>query len=141
MAQLINSDTGLLIEEGADQATYEDMDYYDPSVHQVVNAIQSFDLNRVPKREVWFYFPILNLFYQSTREEHAIVVAAKNLFAEDRWDDIEEALDEIGSIDELLNRLNLKKVKRKFQILLEKGLVTSGELQTLRDLVAHILQV
>ena len=138
MAQLINSDTGILVEEGKTEAEFLAWEGYDPTHNEVVDTGQTFELNRVPKRQIWFYFPSLNIFVQSTRHQHAILTAAKSLFTETRWDEIEDILEEHGAINEILNRLDLRKMRRKIQRARQKGLITAAEVSALSDLVAHL---
>lgn len=146
MSQKIFNDTGLLIDDGYSAEEYQERPDWDPNLMSIVDTGQTFkefSLNpvasgRVPDRQVWFYFPTLNLFFQSTRKTHAIIAAAKTLFASERWSEIEDILEEHGPIYEFLARLDLQKVRHKIARARSLGLITDTEVQQLSNLVSHL---
>lgn len=135
MAQKILSDSGLLIEAGKTTSEFESAGDWDPINCQVVNTGQTFDSD---DRSKWFYFPTLNTFYQATSKKHAVFAAAETLFTAERWTEIEDILDERGSVRESLARLDLTRARRKIQRARTLGLITVAEVQALAQLVAHL---
>jgi hypothetical protein len=152
MAQKILKDSGLLIDEGRSQSSFESDVDWDPAFYEVVDTGQVFEpldvppegpptgpaTGRSPKRQTWFYLPSRNLFFENTRRSHAIFAAAKSIFTPERWDEIEDALDEYGPIRDLLNRMDMTRLRRKVQKARAAGLITVAEAQALADLVDHL---
>lgn len=132
MAQKIMKDTGLLLEDGRTEAEYTADPQWNDLYFDVVDTGQTFE-----ERTIYFYFPTLNQFFKSTKRIHAVYRAAKTLFTESRWDEIEDILDEHG-IREHLHTFDLSKARRKIQRARSKGMLTATEVQSLADLVAHL---
>lgn len=145
MAQLILKDSGLLIEEGNAAALAA---ANDPAFYAVVDTGQVFDafdmtpgqptVGRVPDRQVWFYFPTKNRFFQSTRKYHAIEKAIGDEFGAARGEEILDYLERFGPIRETLDKLDTKKARRKLVAAVNAGHITAQEAQALRDLIVHL---
>lgn len=131
MAQKILTDTGLLLAWGKTQAEFEAQRGWNSDIFSVVDTGQTFEA-----RTVYFYFPTLNQFFKSTISVHAVYRAAKTLFTAERWDEIEDILDEHG-LRKHLDTFDLVKAKRKITRARAKGMLTVAEVQSLADLVAH----
>lgn len=138
MPQLYNIDSGLMIDAGHTFEEYQSRPEWDALIMAVVESGQEFEEARVPKRQIWFYFPNLNLFFLNERTEHSIMKAAKYYLGESRWEEIEETLESLGSFHDDLDRLDIKKVRRKLKKAREQGLITVTELKNIKDIVSHI---
>lgn len=134
MAEKILNDTKLLVEFGRSQSEYESDDDWDPAYFSVVDTGQ---LNLDAKR-IYHYFPSIGLFCHTTRRVPGIYRAAKTLFTPERWEEIEDILDEHGS-REMLHLLNLGLFRRKLARARSKGLITVSERTSLVDLLAHLV--
>lgn len=132
MSELILKDSGLLVDV-ADEFPEVDENFY-----QIVNSGQTFD-QHVPNREIWFYCPSTNTFYQNNRKRHGLFNAIDSRFTLDRirWDEIQEVLEDIGAND-LLNNLNIVLLRRKLSRAQQKGLISDDERQTILSIVDHL---
>lgn len=138
MAQVYLLDSGLMLAQGESAAHYQNLAQnpdWDPTKHGIADTGQTFDVNWVPKRQVWFYVPARAKFYQSERRKHALLAAAEDLLGQTRWEEIQDALEEQGPLHEYLADLDLKTLKRKARRARDKGLITTAELQSLADLL------
>jgi protoporphyrinogen oxidase len=97
-----------------------------------------FEEARVPKRQLWFYVPHLDQFFLNDREEHAIAKAFKYHFGQTRWEQIEDTLESLGSFHEDLNRLSMKKIRRKLKKAREQESITATELKDIKNIVSHL---
>ncbi len=131
MAQLIFRDSGMLVDIGDQFADF------DPEFHQIVDTGQTFHEFRVPKRQMWFYCPAKDWFYLSTRQKHGLVDAIKSQFETDRSEEIEDILEEHG-IEDLLNRLDIIKLRRKLQKARGLGQITVEEGQKILAIFDHL---
>lgn len=134
MAQLYFKDSGLMLQEGHDAAYYQGQDDYDASVHGIADTGQSFHINWVPKRQVWFYIKDLDLFYESKDQTHAFWAAAADEFTPARWAEIEDILEESGSVKKALNDLKHSKIVDKATKQHDRGLITNQELNALKKI-------
>lgn len=151
MAQKYFLDSGLLIEAERSAAQYQADPDWDPAIHGIADTGQTWDpldvppdgpaTGRSPSRESWLYFPTLNLFCVTNHERHAIENAMVETFGVQRAEEIRDLVERYGPWRETLDRLNIAKAKRKVQAAVSAGLITAGEAQQLRDLVAHILLI
>jgi len=132
MAEKIFKDTGLLLEFGKTQSEFEEGIDWNPDFHYVVNTSQTFDFNKI-----YFYFPTLNLFFESTRNIHAVYRAAKTLFDDERWEEIQDVLDEYD-VWRQLHSFNFALARRKILRARDIGLITSQEVSDMAALVAHL---
>lgn len=134
MAQLYFKDSGLLLQEGNDAAHYQGQDDYDAVVHGIADTGQAFHINWVPKRQVWFYIKDLDVFYESKEGIHAFWAAAADEFTPSRWAEIEDILEESGSVKKALNDLKHAKVVDKATKQFDRGLITNQELNALKKI-------
>lgn len=134
MAQLYFKDSGLLLQEGEDSAVYMALDDYDPAVHGIADTGQTWHINWVPKRQVWFYVKDLDLFYESKGGIHAFWAAAADEFTPARWAEIEDILEESGSVKKALNELKHSKIVDKATKQHDRGLITPQELNALKKI-------
>lgn len=138
MAQIYLLDSGLMLHQGESAEHYQDLDKnpdWDATKHGIADTGQTFDINWVPKRQVWFYVPARGKFYESKRRRHALLVAAEEILGQTRWEEIQDALEEQGPLHEYLADLDLRTLKRKAQRARQKGLITAAELQSLAELL------
>lgn len=138
LAQLIFKDSGLLLHEGQPPIIYQQWHSYNEEIHDIVFCEQEFP-NRRRENQIWFYFPTLNKFFPSERSEHAAVKAFKSQIEdESRFDEIIDDLEASGQFQEALDSLNMKKVRRKLERLMQEGKITIQERVKLDDLVIHL---
>lgn len=132
MSELILRDSGLLVDV-ADEFPEVDEKFY-----QIVNSGQTF-FRRLRDRQIWFYCPNTNTFYQNNRKRHGLFNAIDSRFSQDRirWDEIQEVLDDLGAND-LLKNLNIVLFRRKLIIARRKGLISDDERQTILSIVDHL---
>jgi len=135
MAQKIFTDCGRLIDSGKTAEEYQEQPDWNAAIHDTVDTGQTFDLST---RQMWFYFPTLGLFFESTEKQHAIFAAAKTLFTATRWKEIEDILDSQGAIREMIARFDLTLARRKIARARAQGLITAIETTALANLVAHL---
>jgi hypothetical protein len=131
MAQLYNNDTGLMVDQGKTAAEYGD--WPDIAEQTIVDVVQTFPADW--KAYAWFFVPTANKFYHTTIDRHALWRAAKEIIGPTRWEEIEDALDEQGPINEYFKTLDFPKIKRKVLRAQEKGLITAGEVSQLQSLL------
>jgi len=146
MAQLYLKDTGLLIDEGRSAEVYQGAPGWNPAYFAIADTGQEFKpfkmgdgptTGRVPEREVWFFVPQDNLFYQSTPAVHAIEAAAKTSFSAGRWSAIKDAIEDHCDMRALLDRLEIPTLRRKIKRAFDLKKITAQELKRLRDVMKH----
>jgi hypothetical protein len=131
MAQIYNSDSGLMAHQGQDVIDYQDWD--DFGSWTVTNSAQVFPADW--EQHAWFYVESIGQYFKAEGDLHALFVAAKTLFTPERWEEIRDALDEMGPIKSYLDRLDLPRLKRKAQRARDIGLITQDELTALSGLL------
>lgn len=132
MAQLIFIDSGMLVDVG------EEFPEFDPKFHQIVDTGQVFHEFRVPKKQVWFYCPATEQFYLSNRKKHGLINALQSKFEDqERWDEILDVLEDLG-IEDLLDRLNVTKLRKKIQKARSRGHFTVEECQKMLAVFDHL---
>jgi len=133
--QSIHTDTGKLMESGKSQAELESAEWWDPAVFSVVDSAQSFAdwETRRGRFEVWIWVPGLNLFFQNSRGKHAIMKAAKTLFTAERWEEIEDTLEQHG-IQRLLLLWDKAKIRSRILRARDLGFLTTVEVQMLNQI-------
>lgn len=138
MAQLYMIDSGGMIHQGKTVAEYQSEKFWswNPVFHATAASTQEFPAEW-KKGGRWIFIPSLGKFFQRVADLHPILVAASTLFTPERWEEIEDILDEIGNVNQLLRDKNFKKLRRKVQRARSKGLITVEETQSLASVVAH----
>lgn len=143
MAQLYYLDSGAMIWQGKTAGQYqsEPMWSWDPLVHGIANSPQTFPAKwkrRDPPGGAWLYVPVIGEFFRKIEDTHPILVAAATLFTPERWEEIEDLLEELGDVSQMLWRKSFKKLRRKVQRARANGSITVEEAQKLASVAAHL---
>lgn len=154
MAQLFFLDTGLLVHQGELASVYAALESYDPAIHGISEEDTVFDndltIGDPPDEQPnpnhwanfpWFYIPGLNAYFRNKDGIHAYLWGAKSVFDAidpNRWEEIEDILDEHGDVNDMLDKFQISRVRRKFVRARNKDLITTAELQALRAIVEHL---
>lgn len=150
--EIYHNDSKMMFHRGRTQEEYENWKYYDPLKMTITNSPQvdpdfingtddptdpNYVQNPIWKRHSWFF--ILSLGIYKRRDEqtdlHALLVAAKDLFTSERWEEILDGLESRGGIKKYLDKLDLDTVKRKARKARDLGLITTAELQSLSGIL------
>lgn len=134
MAQVYFRDSGLLTDEGRTEEEFRNEADFNPAIHDIADTGQTFNINRVPKRQVWFYIKDLDQFYESKDGTHAFWAAAAAQFSNGRWKQIEDILEESGSVKKALNELKHAKIIEKATKQQGRSLITVDELNELKKI-------
>jgi hypothetical protein len=139
MGQLFYQDSGAMIHQGKTLTQYqsEPMWSLNPDVHAIADSDQEFPDDWETGGR-WLFIPSLGKFFRRLDDLHPILVAASTLFTSERWEEIEDLLDEVGNVNLLLRRKHFKKLRRKVQRARSKGLITVDEAQKLASVSAHL---
>lgn len=126
-----------MIHQGLTDTEYQNNPFFvwDPAVHAIANSAQAFPEKW--KDTNWLFVPVLGQFFTRVDGRHPLFVAASTLFTPERWEEIEDWLEEHADVHHLLRRANFKKLRRKVQRVRDKGLITTAEAQSLASVVAH----
>jgi hypothetical protein len=137
MSQLIYQDSYGMIHQGETALEYQTNPFYtwDPAVHEIVDSVQSFPGNW--QDTIWFWVPSIGEFFTRVNDMHPFIVAASTLFTVQRWEEVEDSLEELCDVHRLLSRANFTKFRRKVQLAQSKGSITTGEATTLESVVTH----
>lgn len=120
-----------MVHQGETQTTYEG--WPDVAQQTIVDTAQTFPADW--KKYAWFFVATANKFYHTTGDKHALWRAAKEIIGAVRWEEIQDALDEQGPINEYFKHLDFPRIKRKVLRAEAKGLITSGELSQIQGLL------
>jgi hypothetical protein len=147
MSQLYLKDSGAMIHQGKTALEYqtEPMWSWDPAFHSIADSPQIFPSDwegvqmgeRILKR-CWLFVPHIGQFFRREGRLHPILAAAKTLFTAERWEEIEDLLDELGDVNKLMRNKEFSVLRRKIARARDKGFITQAEFQSLKDVASHL---
>jgi len=135
MAQLYFLDSLMLIHHGLPPMAYQGWEDWDPLKHGISTSAQSLPPDHPMFGKPWFYVPSVDRYYQRDDGNHPVMVVIAEQFAASRWEDIEEALEEICQPNRILEGSKYSKLKKRFQKLEQKGEITLAELTVIEGIL------